>query len=382
MSDARSDPQRLTGADEARTPEERWLRRAFSEAAVLTAASARAAPARASRRTRRFAQPRRIQLVLAVAVLMLAGATFAAFQRFVRPRLAGAAASTAPGARRTGARDTRAPRCRSSVARRPTPSVAPDQPAAAEAKTVERPQQARRARSRPRSRRRPGGAARAPMSAALLVPRPRWPSTTRALRCARRQARRAEPVGGARADARHLAPARRPTTGRRARRSGRPKIVGFRAASSSKGCAHRTSRRCSTWGAIARRSRGSTTARRTCSRAPLRPRAASCARAPAVARRRSAISARSPTSARRRPVLAGRAIYAPRPRATRSLRRRSRRRAPISRATRRASPTGASTPAPRRFCAPRRPESRGARPHHSCAPTHRRMLDRISTAAP
>ncbi len=175
MNERRDEPTRLTTGDEPSTPGERWLRRALSEAAVLTARGGESVPARTVRRTSRFAYRRSLQVALAIGVVLLASATFAAFQRFVRPRLAARTVTASEPTERP-----RATRARAHAPVAPAVSVAetdavppPDQPAAAEAKTVERPRRAVE-RVTP-SVAPPSEAARAPTSAALLVPRPRWP---------------------------------------------------------------------------------------------------------------------------------------------------------------------------------------------------------------
>ena len=97
MSEGRDrDPTRLTKGDVPRTPEERWLRRAFSEAAEMTASGDEHVRARTMRRAPRRMHRRPLQIAIAVVVVMLAGATFAAFQRFVLSRLAARVVTSAP----------------------------------------------------------------------------------------------------------------------------------------------------------------------------------------------------------------------------------------------------------------------------------------------
>jgi hypothetical protein len=169
MSERRreGDPTRLTAGDEPRTPAERWLRRAFSEAAELTARGGDIVPARA--RAPRFAHRRSLQVAIAVGVVLLAGATFAAFQRFVLPRLAARPVTATEPTEPARARRAHAPvpAARTvSVAEAEAPPVPHEPPAVAQPRRVVE-------RVAPSA---PPIAAPAPVIATLPVPRPRWPA--------------------------------------------------------------------------------------------------------------------------------------------------------------------------------------------------------------
>jgi hypothetical protein len=170
MSDGRDhDPTRLTSGDEPSTPAERWLRRAFSEAAVLTARGDDRVHARTARRTGRFAHRRSLQVAIAVGVVLLAGATFAAFQHFVLPRLA-----ARPGRATESAELVRARRAHAPLARPVAVAEADAAPLSAPRAPAERPRRiaARVATSDAPSVTPPQPT---PSAAALPVPRPRWP---------------------------------------------------------------------------------------------------------------------------------------------------------------------------------------------------------------
>jgi hypothetical protein len=166
------DPTRLTTGDEPGTPEERWLRRAFSDAVALTARGGEGLPARAARRAPRLAPRRSLQVAIAVGVVLLAGATFAAFQRFVLPRLA---ARTVTTSEPTPARHAPAPVARAvSVADAvpvPPEPARPATPAARPRRVVARVEP-----SEPPSAPPPQPTIAAPPAVATLpVPRPRFP---------------------------------------------------------------------------------------------------------------------------------------------------------------------------------------------------------------
>jgi hypothetical protein len=162
-------PERLVGGARPREAGERWLRRAFMDAAELTTPREESVPAFARRRTSRL--PRRwLQLALAIAVVMIAGVTLAAFQRFVRPHLASSGAAAPPE------REHAAARAHLTVALAPPspePAATAPEPVAPETPPAEIPAPA----PRPRAPVRAIEAPRAP--AALPLERPRWPEAAR-----------------------------------------------------------------------------------------------------------------------------------------------------------------------------------------------------------
>jgi len=163
MKDAKRDPKRLVGGPEPRTGGERWLRRAFSEAAELTAPREPAVRVFKRRRAEPLGVPRRwLQLALAIAVVMIAGATLAAYQRFVRPHFADDAGATAP------ARPTKHAH-RAIASARPEPETVPVPPPVPEAApaTPVLPAAPPAPATRPHSLTRP--------AAALPLSAPRWP---------------------------------------------------------------------------------------------------------------------------------------------------------------------------------------------------------------
>jgi hypothetical protein len=173
MKDGR-EPKRLVGGPEPATPEERWLRRAFTEAESLTAPSERALPARVRQRPRRLTRPW-LQLALAIAVVMIAGATLAAFQRFVRPHLAagrGAPPAAGEHAHRRRTAEAAAPTPEAPAAT-PEPSPSPPELAAPPIAPAA-PPAAPPAEPRHRAAIRP--TMDAPAAAVLPLGRPRWPT--------------------------------------------------------------------------------------------------------------------------------------------------------------------------------------------------------------
>jgi hypothetical protein len=163
MKDANRDPERLVGGAEPRTREERWLRRAFSEAAELTASREPAASVFVRRAAPRRLPRRWLQVALAIAVVTIAGATLAAYQRFVRPHLASGGGAAAPASEQVRAH-------RALASARPEPEVPAATPEPAPP-PVAAPPPAPETRPRP-----PLRAAEAPRPAAALpLERPRWP---------------------------------------------------------------------------------------------------------------------------------------------------------------------------------------------------------------
>jgi hypothetical protein len=167
-------PARLTTSDALGTSEERWLRRAFSEAAALTARGGDGVPARAARRAPRVAHRRSLQVAIAVGVVLLAGATFAAFQRFVLPRLAARTVTTSEPPERARRAPAPAPVARAVSVAETAAVPVPNEPAT----PVLRPRRvvARVAPSESPIATPPRPAIAAPPAvAALPVPRPRFP---------------------------------------------------------------------------------------------------------------------------------------------------------------------------------------------------------------
>jgi hypothetical protein len=173
------DPTRLT-TGEPGTPAERWLRLAFTDAAELTARGG-SVPTRSSRRAPHFSHRRSLQVALAVGVVLLAGATFAAFRRFVRPRLAARTVTTSAPTERASVRRAQAPApVARAVSVAETDAVPLPDESAPGAIPIERPRRALRrvVPSEASSAPLPQPVSPAPAAHAVVVlsvPRPHWP---------------------------------------------------------------------------------------------------------------------------------------------------------------------------------------------------------------